>query len=147
MMKLPLIIDVRRGAHAKYPDAHLVIDADDKEVMLVFPNEQTGNYDNTQPIVDAVNGAGWRIDIDNAPKYVEGEASVSFLLSVEQEGGAVQHVAEAYRDDNGSFWWTEDKDAEHGNIVRQGWAIVAWRPMPLPAPRTAAVVPSNGTKP
>lgn len=133
-MKLPLTIDVRRRTLERNTPHQVVIDAAGVEILHVLP-DAGGNYAHAGAIVDAVNGAGWRIDIDNAPKYVEGQASVSFMLSVEQEGGAVQHVAEAYRDVHGNFWWAEDRDSEHRNIAHHGWTIVAWRPLPAPAPR------------
>lgn len=135
-MKLPLIIDVRNGAIAKYPDAHLVIDAAGAEVLLVFPNDRTGHYENTQPIVDAVNNAGWRIDIENATRF-PGQDGAPILLSVENKGG-LQLVGEVHRGTDGRFWWASDYPGyEEGgrDIPSSGWTIVAWRQMPAPAPR------------
>lgn len=134
-MKLPLTIDLRRRTlERNTAKIHTIIDSAGAEIMHVLP-DAAGNYVHTQAIVDAVNGAGWRIDVHNAPRFDGEHAAPGFLLSVED--GETQIVGEATRNKDGRFYWAQE-DERDGQDIGAHWTIVAWRPMPTPAPLTGA---------
>lgn len=53
-MRFPLTVDLRRDTLAENLAAAAVIDADQKRIMLIYPDKR-GFYDHAAAIVDALN--------------------------------------------------------------------------------------------